>query len=69
MTTLKRYVSATVTYNDMTNIDKPGIIISLYGPRGGTVSLAELSIDEAHNLHDQLVKALYWWREDHDHGR
>jgi len=55
---LKQYVSATVIYNDMTNIDKPGIIISLYGPRGGTVCLAELSIEEAYDLHDQLVKAL-----------
>jgi hypothetical protein len=58
MTNLKKYVSAAVTYVDMIDIDKPGVIIALYGPRGGTVCTAELSLDEARNLHNQLTKAL-----------
>lgn len=63
----KQYVSA-VTMPAISDVNKLGVIIALYGPRGGTVCTAELSPIEASMLRDQLARAVIELKGVTEHG-
>lgn len=54
-TPIKRYVSAVVSRGP---INEPGIIMMLYGNRGGIVITVEMTVVHATVLRDQLDEAI-----------
>lgn len=54
----KQYVSALVSRQGLKQTNKPAVILALYGVRGGTVTTAEIDIEQATALRDQLNTAI-----------